>query len=463
MLTYDMEQRGELARYDYLYRCIKQDILTGRVEAGEKLPSKRALARHLEVAVVTVENAYAQLAAEGYLTAVEKRGYFVNDVEIHREGPPPESAQHPIPPRMPPWLLDFKSRERGTEGFPFSVWARLMRRVLTERGEELLRAMPYNGVLELRQAIANHLYHSRGIVARPEQIVVGAGTEYLYNLIVQLLGRDRVYGVEDPGYSKAVKIYRLSGVRCEPIPMDGKGVLPQEIEGRQVDVLHISPNHQFPTGTVIPIGRRQSILRWAEAEKGRYIIEDDYDSEFRFTGRPIPTLFSIDRGGRVIYMNTFSCTLAPSLRISYMVLPNTLLDSYRRTLGFYSCTVPAMEQYTLAAFLAEGHFESHVNRMRVFYRGRRDEVLEAIRASSLANRCGVLEEQTGLHFLLRLDTDRGDEELKRLAEGENIRLSLLSDYQHTSGSAKPHTLIINYPGVELEKFRAALERLCNIL
>lgn len=462
MLTYDMEERGGLARYDYLYRCIKEDILSGKLEAGEKLPSKRALARHLEVAVVTVENAYAQLAAEGYLTAREKRGYFVNVVEVRAAAPQFWEAAE-VQQGKRTWLLDLKGSGSGTEGFPFSVWARLMRRVLTEQGEDLLRVMPHNGVAELRQAVARHVYQFRGISAMPDQIVVGAGTEYLYNLIVQLLGRDLVYGVEDPGYSKAAKIYELSGVRCESLSVDRQGVTPEAVERTHVQVLHISPNHQFPTGAVTPIGRRQSLLRWAEGEGARYIIEDDYDSEFRFTGRPIPTLFSIDRKGCVIYMNTFSRTLAPSLRISYMILPRPLLERYRSRLGFYSCTVPAMEQYTLAQFLEEGYFESHVSRMRIFYRGRRDAVLEAIRSSSLAGRCQVLEEHAGLHFLLRLDTGREDMELAKLAEREGIRLSFLSEYQRTPGSAQPHTLVVNYPGVDLEHLQQALELLAQIL
>ena len=456
MLTYDMENRNGLARYDYLYRCIKEDILSGRLNAGEKLPSKRALAGHLEVAVVTVENAYAQLAAEGYLYSVEKKGYFVSKLAPVQRQTEPELPQEEA--RKPEsWLLDMKSSGAGVEGFPFSVWSRLMRRVLTAKGEELLRATPHSGAEELRRAIAAGLYRFRGIRALPEQIVVGAGTEYLYNLLVQLLGRDKRYGAEDPGYSKAVEIYRLNGARCVPLPVDSQGVSADELEKQQIQVLHISPNHQFPTGIVTPIGRRQELLRWAEGGEDRYIIEDDYDSEFRFTGRPIPTLRSIDRAGRVIYMNTFSRTLAPSLRISYMVLPRGLMNEYRERLGFYSCTVPAMEQYTLAAFLNEGYFESHVNRMRVYYRGRRDAILDMIRKGPLADRAAVENESTGLHFLLKLATDRSDRELAERAEKRGIRLSFLSDYELSPDAAQPHTLIVNYPGIREDKFEIAMK------
>ena len=461
MLTYDLEKRGSLARYDYLYRCIKEDILSGRLKAGEKLPSKRTLATHLNTAVVTVENAYAQLEAEGYLNAREKRGYFVNPVETGPVRENPAEAREKNREQRE-WRLDLRGTGSGTEGFPFSVWARLMRRILTERGAELLQATPHNGVYPLRQAIARHLYQFRGISAAPEQIVVGAGTEYLYNLIVQLLGRDLLYGVEDPGYSKAARIYGLNGAGCIPLPMDSRGVRPQEVEERGVQILHISPNHQFPTGTVTPILRRQALLRWAEEQRG-YIIEDDYDSEFRFTGRPIPAMKSIDAAGRVIYMNTFSRSLAPSLRVSYMVLPPSLMEEYPRRLGFYSCTVPAMEQYTLASFLEEGYFESHVNRMRVFYRNRRDEVLVAIGQSPLSGRCRVLGEEAGLHFLLELETEREDSWLSREMEARGVRLSFLTDYQQRPGAAPLHTLVVNYPGTAPARLAPALALLAGLL
>ena len=460
MLTYDLEQRGKLARYDYLYRRIKEDILAGRLAAGEKLPSKRALAAHLGTAVVTVENAYAQLLAEGYLLSREKRGYYVCPVEHSAEPPPPESVpQEEVPLR---WRLDLRG-SGGAEGFPFSVWARLTRRVLSERGEELLRAVPHSGAPALRQALARHLYRFRGMSVDPERIVVGAGTEYLYNLIVQLLGRDLVYGLEDPGYSKAQRVYSLNGARCLSLPVDGQGVPPEALAAADgLQVVHLSPNHQFPTGAVTPIARRQGTLRWAMGGE-RYVIEDDYDSEFRFTGRPIPTLQSIDRAGRVLYVNTFSRTLAPSLRVSYLVLPETLLARYRERLGFYASTVPAIEQHTLALFLEEGYFDAHLNRMRVVYRNRRDRVIAAVRSSPLAGRCRIAGAQAGLHLLLELDTRRPDEELAARAEEAGIALSFLTDFQRLPGRAVPHTLVLHYPGIDLERLPWGLEQLAGWL
>ena len=233
----------------------------------------------------------------------------------------------------------------------------------------------------LRQAIAAHLRQFRAMEVTAEQIIVGAGTEVLYNLLVQLLGRDRLYGVEDPGYGKIAHIYRAAGAEVTALPLDEAGVSAEALRRSDADVVHISPSHHYPTGLVMPIARRQELLRWAQEVPARIILEDDYDSEFRFVGRPIPTLFSVSENQRVIYLNTFSKTIAPSIRISYMILPPRLLARYREKLGFYACTVSSFEQYTLARFLEQGRYEQHLNRMKTRYRQKRDAVIDAIRRS----------------------------------------------------------------------------------
>ena len=462
MLTYTFTKHTGVSLYEQLYRAVKADILSGRLPGGTKLPSKRALAAHLEVSVITVKNAYEQLMAEGYLTGVEKKGYFVSAV-LPSPAAVPASPEQPPPPREPVWFLDLATNSIAAEDFPFTVWARLMRQTILEQGTGLLRSTPPQGAWALRQAIAAHLRQFRAMEVTAEQIIVGAGTEVLYNLLVQLLGRDRLYGVEDPGYSKAARIYALGGARTAPVLVDEGGVSLRSLEMSGAQILHTSPNHQFPTGAVTPIGRRQSLLRWAEAREGRYIIEDDYDSEFRFTLRPIPTLQSIDRAGRVIYVNTFSRTLAPSLRISYMVLPKSLTERYRAQLGFYSSTVPAMEQHTLARFLDEGYFEAHINRMRKSYRAQRDAVIDTILHSPLGEHCRVSGEDAGLHFLLTIDTKCTDHVLRTDAEGRGVRLSFLSDFALSPDAAKPHTLVVNYPGIGLAHLRSALSILEALL
>lgn len=461
MLTYTLDKRAGISLYEQLYRRVKEDILSGQLAAGEKLPSKRALAAHLEVSVITVKNAYEQLMAEGYLTGVEKRGYYVSAVLPAAAAALPAPPVQP-PPREPAWFLDLVTNSIAAGDFPFTVWARLMRQTILEQGTGLLHSTPPQGDWALRRAIAAHLRQFRGMEVGAEQIIVGAGTEVLYNLLVQLLGRDRLYGVEDPGYGKIAHIYRAAGAAVAALPLDDAGLSMSALRGSDADVVHISPSHHYPTGLVMPIGRRQELLRWAQEVPERVILEDDYDSEFRFVGRPIPTLFSIDGGEQVIYLNTFSKTIAPSIRISFMVLPRRLLADFRQKLGFYACTVSAFEQYTLSQFLSGGWYEKHLSRMRKHYRQKRDAVIAAVRKSPLAPYAAITEEDAGLHFLLRLDGAPSDDVLRREAARRGIRLAMLSDYYQHPQDAPHHVLVVNYTGIDIDRLPAALERLAEL-
>ncbi len=452
MLTYELKKAPGVPLYESLYRCIREDILSGRLRAGDKLPSKRALATNLEVSKITVEGAYGQLLAEGYICSREKVGYFVEAVETVTRGPLTQ-PQAPAPERH---YIDLAAN--GPAKFPFSVWSRLQREVMLDLGEQLLAPLPNQGLWELRQAIASHLLQFRGMQVSPENILIGAGTDFLYNLLIQLLGRDKRYAVEEPGYSKIRKIYAAGGVECISAPMDSQGVLPQALGDAQV--LHISPAHHFPTGIITPVARRQALLNWAKALPNRWIIEDDYDSEFRFNAHPMPTMQSMDPGGKVIYMNTFSKTLAPSIRISYMVLPRILMEQFQATLGFYSCTVPSFEQYTLARFLTSGHFEKHLNRMRKFYKARRNRVLQIIEGCPLSLRLSILEENAGLHFLVKVDTRLSDKALTDRCLAAGIRVRSLGSYYHDPLPREDtHCLVVNYSGLsdtDLDALAAAV-------
>ena len=449
MLTYELKKAPGLPLYESLYRCIRQDIRSGKLKAGEKLPSKRALAANLEVSKVTVEGAYNQLLAEGYIRSREKAGYFVEAIDPVSCDTPSEMP----PPAEKKPMIDLVSNVPAR--FPFSVWSRLQREVMLDLGEKLLLPLPNQGLWELRQAIASHLAQFRGMQVSPSCVLIGAGTDFLYNLLIQLLGRDKCYAVEEPGYGKIRKIYAAGGVKCVSALMDEKGVIPAALANAQV--LHFSPSHHFPTGAVTPLSRRQALLAWAEETNDRFIIEDDYDSEFRFHSRPLAAMQSLDSSGKVIYMNTFSKTLAPSIRISYMILPPALMARFQETLGFYSCTVPSFEQYTLARFLTEGYFEKHINRMRKFYKARRNRLLSAIAASPLGKHLTILEENAGLHFLLQVDTQLSDNNLVRRCEKAGIRIRSLGSYYH-DGAAKQdtHCLVANYSGLD-ETALSALE------
>jgi GntR family transcriptional regulator/MocR family aminotransferase len=454
-----MEDRGGLTLYEYLYRCIRGDILSGTLEVEQKLPSKRALAEHLGVSVITVEGAYQQLEAEGYVHTRPRSGFFVSRVE--RSLPARQMTADVQPRPEPEWKLDLKTNRVDVAKFPLATWARLTRQVLAEEGPALLSPLPHQGLFALRRAICNDLRDYRGLLALPEQIVIGAGAEYLYLLLAQLLGRDTVLAVEDPGYPKIRQVYEKSGVRCVSLPLDREGMDPDALRASRAGAVHLSPSHQYPTGLVTPIRRRQELLHWAE-ETGGVVIEDDYDSELRFTGRPIPPLQSIDGGGRVAYLNTFSQTIAPSMRVGFLVLPPRILEQYRRELDFYSCTVPATEQFVLTRFLERGYYEQHLARMRTEYRLRRAAVLETFRRSTFAGRVHIAEQGAGLHFLLRLDTARSDEEMDARARGLGVRLGFLSQYTRRRETAFDHTLVVNYAGLEKDRLPAAVELLTEI-
>lgn len=496
MLTYSFENIGTDTLYEHLYKCVRKDILDGTLPAGYKLPSKRSFAKNLNVSVITIENAYAQLIAEGYLTSIPRKGYFVAKLEqdfvrgqirippLHK----PAKKTASCPPFAKPdktaaaivqtsskelpfketdtdtedFFADFVTNSVKPEHFPFSIWAKLMRELLASKQKELLTPAPAEGILELREAIVRHLLQFRGICVSPEQVMIGAGTEYLYGVLIQLLGREHIFAVEDPGYQKISQIYESNGVECRYIPLDDAGIDMNALHNSQADIIHISPSHHYPTGIITPISRRYELLGWASKKDSRYIIEDDYDCEFRLLGKPIPALQSIDVMEKVIFMNTFTKSLAPTIRISYMVLPPHLLKKYHETLKFYSCTVSNFEQYTLAEFISRGYLEKHINRMRNFYRTQRDLLIDCIKKSSFSSLVTIREENSGLHFLMDVKANCSSEELIRLAAREGIRITCLPLYYHETESVSDQaksTIIINYSGLEPDKIREAVERL----
>ena len=330
---------------------------------------------------------------------------------------------------------------------------------MSDKRELLTLNSPSVGIRELRCAISDYLFQFRGMSADPECIIIGAGTEYLYSLIIQLLGRDKKYALEDPGYRKIAQIYKANNVDFDYIPLDDNGIDTSALKDSSAQVVHISPSHHFPTGIVTPVSRRYDLLSWASESLERYIIEDDYDSEFRFSGKPIPSLQSIDTFDKVIYINTFSKSLTSTIRISYMVLPKELMELYRKELSFYSCTVSNFEQYTLASFIQQGYFEKHINRMRNHYRTQRDRVMSAIKNHPYYHKVTIKEEDSGLHFLMSVATDLSDDKLTAKAKTNGVNFSCLSHYYHNKDNAPQHTLIVNYSGLDKDKVGEAVDKL----
>lgn len=464
MLTYDLSRRGKTPLYEYLYHCIRNDILSGVLQSNERLPSKRALAAHLSVGVVTVENAYAQLLLEGYLYSIETQGYFVQPLpytEVGGQSGSKESLpEHETPEHE--YQVDFKANKSSLDRFPSSVWAKLTRELLSSNDPEMLKTVPYNGLFTLRLAIADYLLRSRGMRVSPAQIIIGAGTEYLYSRLLQLFGQDVIIATEDPGYKKFAEVSAGFGVLWDYIPIDESGMRVDRLERNRVNVIHVSPANHFPTGIVMPISRRQQLLEWASQDPSRYIIEDDYDSELRYAGKLIPTMYSIDRNQKVVYLNTFSKSLVPSIRISYMVLPQLLLDRYKATLSFYSCTVSSFEQGILAKFISGGYFERHINRMKNYYKVLRNSILQALQTSPLAKISTIWEQNAGTHFLLKVNTILDDDEILSRAHERDMNLAMLSSYCRYPSLDQLRTLVINYAGIETDKIDLAVKILEEI-
>ena len=471
MLTYTLDKNSKTPIYEQLYAAIKEDVLSGKLKSGEKLPSKRSLRDHLGISIITIEAAYGQLADEGYIMSSPKKGYFVLDIpgRIKKAQKPSESygAQTGVLKKeagtaSPKLLADFASISADAELFPFATWAKLLRRVISESPDRLLEKTDGCGAAALRKAIAAHLSDFRGMNVSAENIIIGAGTEYLYSLLIQLLGRDRIYCIEDPCYSTIEKVYVLNGACCVHARMDGHGIIPDELSEKQADIVHVSPAHHYPTGISMPASRRYELLKWVSETDGRFIIEDDYDSEFRFSGKPVPTLYSMG-GSSVIYMNTFTGTLSPTIRISYMVLPDRLMEIFKKRLGFYSCTVSNFEQYTLAAFISEGYFEKHLNRARHAYAKRREALTNAVKAGPLGKYAEIYEKSPGLHFIIRFKTDLEDEALSALFLKNGIRIYPVSGFCFSENPGYRHCFILSYTNIKPFEAEAVFERMASLL
>lgn len=478
MLTYNLTATGSDSLYESLYKCIKNDILQGKLCAGEKLPSKRSFAKNLGISVITVENAYGQLSDEGYIYSMPKRGFYVSDIDMVAN--PNTSAKTSADANLfddsasiacSPYFADFSSNQTDSEIFPFTIWTKTVRSVLNDNRIQLMINPPCGGILPLRNAIARYLGDFRGMKVAPHQIIIGAGTEYLYGLLIQLLGKNLIYGVENPGYHKIGKICKSMDVSYSHVDLDENGVSIHELEEKKIDIIHTSPSHHFPTGIVMPVSRRYELLGWAAKKKQRYIIEDDYDSELRLSGKPFPTLQSIDVSGKVIYMNTFTKTLASTVRISYMVLPEDLAKRFYSELSFYSCTVSNFEQYTLAQFMENGSFEKHINRLRNYYQNKRDAILKELKSGSIGKYITIQEEEAGVHFLMHIQSDCTEAEIVEKAKVGGVKLDPLSRYyikntekHEQNGQENPYenTYVMNYSSVNMENIKKVVQVLSQL-
>ena len=342
--------------YLQLYNQLRGEILKGIYPYGCKLPSKRQICDDLGISVITVEHAMDLLEEEGYIESRERSGYYVS----YKEG-----DSFSVAPFDQAYANDAVLTQTDIATcFPFGVYAKTIRRVLSERGNSIFTSSPNKGTLDLRRAISEYLARNRNLYVTPEQIIIGSGAEYLYGMVVQILGRDLTYGIEKPSYEKIEQVYQASDVRCTLLALGRDGILSSELASTTADVLHITPYRSYPSGITANAAKRREYIQWVSQGSGRYIVEDDFESEFTPSAKPQETVFSLSDKGNVIYINTFSKTIAPSTRIGYMVLSKKLLSKYEKRAGFYSCAVPTFDQYVLAEFINSGDFERHINRVR---------------------------------------------------------------------------------------------------
>lgn len=459
-LTTALDPSSSVPLYEQLYHSLAGEMRSGTLSAGVRMPGKRRLAAELSVSVNTVDAAYQMLAAEGYLEARERSGFYVQEYLAL-----PESAAPAAPPKAEavperqPIRYDLSTRGVDPGLFPFRTWARLQKELLYS-APELLTPGDARGDAALRQALAEYLAEYRGVQCDPEQLVVGAGLEYLLGLLAPLLPGPAA--VETPGYPRARQVLENNGVPCRCLPVDADGLSLTALSASDAAVCYVTPSHQFPTGVTMPAGRRAELLHWAARAPGRrYIIEDDYDSEFRFDTRPLPSLQGMaGADGPVVYLSTCSRSLAPGIRIAYMVLPRQLLGAWQAKYRLYSGTVGRFEQQTLARFITGGYFTRHLARERTAYKARRDALVAALRTSFAPEELTLAGLHTGLHLLAQLKDPPPDAALRAAARQYGVRCSLLSDYDLTgTAHSAAGTLVLGYGSLPDADCAAAGERL----
>lgn len=458
--------------YEQIYEYIADEIREGKLLAGEKLPSTRSLADYLQVARSTVELAYDQLASEGYIESVPYRGYYICRVEelyrigtsggrlrSEKKGAGQEDGQPgQKDSRTARYFdIDFSPNAIDMNLFPFGTWRKITRDILSGDRKELFALGEPRGDLELRKTVCRYLHASRGVNASPEQIIVGAGNDYLLLLLQYILGRGITAAFENPSYRRAFRIFSSFAARMVTVPSDENGIRVDGLLASGANVAYVMPSRQFPTGTVMPIGRRTELLRWASSAEDRYLVEDDYDSEFRYRGKPIPSLQSADTAGRVIYIGTFSKSVAPAIRISFMVLPERLMEAYEKNCSFFSSTVSRIDQTILNEFILSGAFERHLNRMRKAYREKHDLLLDCLQP--LLNRYRLSGEYAGLHVLLTSRVPAGEEELLERAAACGVRIYGLKEAALAPFETDYATVLLGYGGLDQERIREGIRRL----
>lgn len=459
-LLIPIDSQSGIPLYEQIYHYICGEIRSGGLRAEERLPSTRVLAEHLKISRSTTQMAYDQLLAEGYIESRPCRGYFVAQMETLVEtGPVHEAVMETSEEEIPGCLVDFSPRGIDLDSFPYNTWRKLTRNTLVDDNREMFHSGDHQGEPGLREAIRSYLHSARGVNCSAEQIIVGAGSEYLLMLLAQILGDGLKIAMENPTYKQAYRVFHSLGYSVCPVEMDNSGMNPALLCESGADVAYVMPSHQFPTGIVMPVGRRQELLRWAAEAEERYLIEDDYDSEFRYKGKPIPALQGFDKDEKVIYLGTFSRSIAPAIRVSYMVLPRPMIRTYQERCGFYACTVGRVDQEVLERFLKEGFYERHLNKMRALYRAKHDRLLAALKP--IAKGFSISGEHAGMHLLLTAKKPIEESRLIDRAAEAGVKVYGISSYEIEERAGEAATIILGYANLDWHEIEEGVHRLRN--
>lgn len=483
-ITLDTEKKQPL--YEQIYEALREAILQGRILQGEKLPSTRFEAEYLQVSRSTVELAYDQLISEGYIHSEPYRGYFACDVrelynltdirtgEMKQKQFRTENQQGTAEAeglhgetgsslqKQTSYEIDFSLNELSMDNFPYNGLSKIMKNLLLDHGKQIMSSGSVFGEKNLKETICDYLYHARNVRCTPEQIIIGAGNEYLQLMLIQMLGTSHGVAMESPTYLRAYRTFKNAGLSVREVALDDAGMRVDLLRKTDAGIAYVMPSHQFPLGIVMPMKRRLELLNWAVEEPERYIIEDDYDSEFRYKGKPIPALQGIDRSGRVIYLGTFSKSIASSIRVSYMVLPEHLLERYQECCGFYACTVPNLMQQAICQFMQEGYFEKNLNRMRAIYKSKHDFMLAELKKYSWVRE--IMGENSGLHLLVEVDTDCSEQDVIEACAEQQIRVYGLSEYYISQNPKREYPiLLLGYGGLTEGQIADGLQMIDEVL
>ena len=442
--------------YIQLYNFIKNEIQKGNLKANDKLPSKRKLSKALDISQNTIESAYGQLIIEGYIVSLPKKGYYVSNIQELVNINKNNNINDEKNIKRIDYKYEFFSSRVDLESFPYSIWRKITKDIINEDNKDLLQIGHSQGDRNLREAISSYLRFSRGVNSSADNIVIGSGSEELIQRLINILGTNKIYGMEEPGYYKIRKILKTYNIEVKPINIDNQGIDINELYKSNVEIIHITPSHQFPSGVIIPVSRRVELLSWSYEKQSRYIIEDDYDSEFRFEGKPIPSLQSLDNIGKVIYLGTFSKSFAPSIRIAYMVLPEELMKIYREKLSFLACTVSRIEQQALYRFIEDGYFERHLNKMRNIYKKKRELLVMLIKKYLIGTE--IIGTNSGLHLLLKVNNGMTEEELINRAKEKKIKILGLSN-SYSNRNIETNTIFLGYASLSNKEIEEAIKLL----